>query len=42
MSEWEVSMEAIRIALLDSQDMYYSVRLQKISKIALAQRQLHQ
>jgi hypothetical protein len=29
MSEWKVSMEAIRIALLDSQDMYYSVRLQK-------------
>jgi hypothetical protein len=28
--------------LSDSQDMDYSVKLQKISKIAIAQRQLHQ
>jgi hypothetical protein len=29
MSEWKVSMDAIGIALLDSQDMDYNVRLQK-------------
>jgi hypothetical protein len=29
MSEWKVSMDAIGIALLDSQDMYYNVSLQK-------------
>jgi hypothetical protein len=29
MYEWKVSMDAIGIALLDSQDMAYNVRLQK-------------
>jgi hypothetical protein len=29
MSEWKVSMDAIGIALLDSQDIDYNVRLQK-------------
>jgi hypothetical protein len=42
MSEWKVSTDAIGIALLDSQDMDYNVSLQKISKIAIAKRQLHQ
>jgi hypothetical protein len=44
MSEWKVSMDAIGIALLDSQDMDYSVKLQKLNKIAIAtaKRQLHQ
>jgi hypothetical protein len=42
MSEWKVLTDAIGIALLDSQKMYYSVKLQKISKIAIAKRQLHQ
>jgi hypothetical protein len=40
MSEWKVSMDAIGIALLDSHDMGYNVRLQKISKIVIAKRQL--
>jgi hypothetical protein len=42
MSEWKVLTDAIGIALLDSQDMDYSVKLQKISKIAIAKRQLQQ
>jgi hypothetical protein len=35
-------MDAIGIALLDSQDMNYSAKLQKINKIAIAKRQLNQ
>jgi hypothetical protein len=41
-SEGKVSIDAIGIALLDSQDMYYSVTFQKNKKIAIAKRQLHQ
>jgi hypothetical protein len=44
MSEWKVSMNVREIRLLDSQDMDYSVKLQKLNKItiATAKRQLHQ
>jgi hypothetical protein len=41
MSEWKVLTDAIGIALLDSQDMDYSVKLQK-DKTMIAKRQLHQ
>jgi hypothetical protein len=42
MSEWKVSMDAIGITLLDSQDMATMQSSEKISKIVIAQRQLHQ
>jgi hypothetical protein len=40
MSEWKVSLDAIGIALIDSQDMNYSAKLQKINKTMIAKRQL--
>jgi hypothetical protein len=42
MYEWKVSMDTIGIALLDSQDMATMSVSKKISKIAIAKRQLHQ
>jgi hypothetical protein len=41
MSKWKVLTDAIGIALLDSQDMDYSVKLQK-NQTVIAKRQLHQ
>jgi hypothetical protein len=41
MFEWKVLTDAIGIALLDSQDMDYSVKFQK-GKTVIAKRQLHQ
>jgi hypothetical protein len=38
MSEWKVSGDAREVRLLDSQDMDYIVKFQKISKIVIAKR----
>jgi hypothetical protein len=38
MFEWKVLTDAIGIALLDSQNMNYSAKLQKINKIVIAKR----
>jgi hypothetical protein len=39
MSEWKVLTDVGEVMLLDSQDIDYCVKLQKISKIAIAKRQ---